>query len=184
MSASGAKRWHPSLAPRRFNMNPWRTLSFAPKVLAVLLLILPIRQAIAVEARDLVGWWIAIDSLFPQLHEAGTWPMDELLIVGSDGRVENRLIMFGAPLPEVCGDKKVFCSDAPISARARIAIVGDQLTFTESHKADNLLEDRPEWEFALRLLTVTGTASWTLSREVDGRLLVMRPNMLNPSRLV
>jgi hypothetical protein len=166
-------------------MTPWRTVSFVPKVFAALLLLPPIPQATAVEALDLAGWWIAIDRLFPQLYEAGLiLPMEELLIVGSDGRVENRLMMFGAPLPELCGDKKLARSDAPLSASARMAVAGDQLTFTESRKPDNLIDDRPEWDFALRLLTVTGTASWTLSREADGRLLVLRPNLLNKSRLV
>ena len=166
-------------------MTPWRTASFAPKVLASLLLLLPVQPVIAVEARDLIGWWIAIDRLFPQFYETeGIVPMEELLIVGSDGRVENRFMMFFGPDADLCHGKKVHCSDAPISARARIAVAGDQLTFTESVKSDNLIDDRPEMDFVLRFLTVTSTRSWTLSREVDGRLLVLRPNLLNTSRLI
>ena len=161
------------------------TVNFAPKVLAALLLLLSIRPAIAVEARDLAGWWIAIDRLFPEAYETqGIVPMEELLIVGSDGRVENRFMMFWGPDADLCHNKKVHCSDAPISARARIVVAGDQLTFTESVKSDNLIDDRPELDLALRLLTVTSTRSWTLSREVDGRLLVLRPNLMNPSRLI
>ena len=147
--------------------------------------LLPVQPVIAVEARDLIGWWIAIDRLFPQFYETeGIVPMEELLIVGSDGRVENRFMMFSGADADLCHGKKVHCSDAPISARARIAVAGDQLTFTESVKSDNLIDDRPEMDFVLRFLTVTSTRSWTLSREVDGRLLVLRPNLLNTSRLI
>ena len=166
-------------------MMPWSTASFAPKVLTALLLLLPVRPATAIEARDLVGWWIAIDRLFPGASETqGIVPMEELLIVGSDGRVENRFMMFSGPDADLCHGKKVHCSDAPISARARIAVDGDQLTFAESVKSDNLIDDRPEVDLVLRLLTVTSTRSWTLSREVDGRLLVLRPNLSNASRLI
>jgi hypothetical protein len=52
-------------------MFTWRTVSFAPIVLAAVLLLLPIRPAMAVDARDLAGWWIAIDRLFPSLYETG-----------------------------------------------------------------------------------------------------------------
>ena len=156
-------------------MIRWRTVSFAPKVLAAVLLLVAIRPAIADEMRDLVGWWIAIDRLFPQLYETGgIVPMEELLVVGSDGRAENRLMMFVGPYADKCRDQKIHCSDAPVSARARIRVSRDQLTFSGSVKPDDRIDDRPEIDFGLRLLTVTGTRSWTLSREADGRLLVLR----------
>jgi hypothetical protein len=78
----------------------------------------------------------------------------------------------------------VFCSDAPVSARARIVLAGDQLTITESVQPDNRLDDRPEVDVILRLLTVTGASSSTLSREAGGRLLVLRPNQPITTRLM
>jgi hypothetical protein len=78
------------------------------------------RSAMAAEARDLAGWWIAIDRLFPQIYETETIvPMEELLIVDHAGQAENRLMMFGEANTLFCRDKKV-CSDAPVTARGSI----------------------------------------------------------------
>lgn len=167
-------------------MAAWpRTVRFALRLLGAVLLFLAVRPATAVEARDLAGWWIAIDRLFPQIYETESIvPMEELLIVDSAGQAENRLMRFGLANAIFCRDKKAFCSDAPVTARARIRVTGEPLAFTASTKPDDLVDDRPEIDFALRLLSVTGTWSWTLSREADGRLLVLRPNILNPSRLI
>jgi hypothetical protein len=57
-------------------------------------------------------------------------------------------MMFWGPDVDMCHAKKVHCSDAPISARARIAVAGDQLTVTESVKPDNMIDERPELDFA------------------------------------
>jgi hypothetical protein len=56
-------------------------------------------------------------------------PVEELLIVGSDGRVENRLMMTSGPTPTHVTPKDALqrCADQ----RAPRAVAGDQLTFTE-----------------------------------------------------
>src|SRR5215475_6445505 len=161
-----------------------RAAGLAPTLLTAALLLLAIRPAVALEVRDLVGWWIAIDRLFPNLYVTGSVaPMEELVVIDGQGRVEDRLMMFRGVDAQWCIDRKVQCSDAPPMARARIVVADDQLTFTEVAAAENRIDDRPEVDWALRPLTVTSTLSWTLSPGADGRVLTLRPNLLDTSRL-
>lgn len=104
--------------------------------------------------------------------------------VGPLGKVENRFMAFADAEEGSCRDTKTFCSDAPVAARGRIRVKGDQLTSTDTVKPDYLIDDRPEIDFALRLLAVTGTRAWTLTAEANGEALVLRPNLLNTSRLI
>lgn len=148
------------------------------------LLILDAPMARATELRDLAGWWISIDTLFAQLNDTGgVVPMEELLIIGGDGKVENRLMTFAGADEGLCRDKKYFCSDAPIAARARITVKGDQMTFSATSKPDYVIDDRPEIDLLLRVIAITGTRSWTAEREANGQRLALRPNLLNTTRL-
>ncbi len=161
-----------------------RAAGLAPTLLTAALLLVAIRPAVALEVRDLVGWWIAIDRLFPNLYvTGGVAPMEELVVIDGQGRVEDRLMMFRGVDAQWCIDRKVQCSDAPPMARARVVVAGDQLTFTEVAAAENRIDDRPEIDWALRPLTVTSTRSWTLSPGANRRILTLRPNLLDTSRL-
>src|SRR5215471_3782324 len=160
-----------------------RATGLARKLLTVALLLLAMRPAVALEERDLVGWWIAIDRTFPDLYVTGRVPpMEELVVIDDQGRVEDRLMMFRGVDAQWCIDRKVQCSDAPLMARARVVVAGDQLTFTEVAAAENRIDDRPEIDWGLRPLTVTSTRSWTLSPGANGGVLTLRPNLLDTSR--
>jgi hypothetical protein len=136
----------------------------APTLLTAALLLMAMRPAVALEVRDLDGWWIAIDRLFPNLYvTGGVAPMEELVVIDGQGRVEDRPMMFPGVDAQWCIDRKVQCSDAQPMARARVVVAGDQLTFTEVAAAENRIDDRPEIDWVLRPLTVTSTRSWTLS---------------------
>jgi len=162
-----------------------RATGLARKLLTVALLLLAMRPAVALEERDLVGWWIAIDRTFPDLYVTGRVPpMEELVVIDDQGRVEDRLMMFRGVDAQWCIDRKVQCSDAPPMARAQVVVAGDQLTFTEVAAAENRIDDRPEIDWGLRPLTVTSTRSWTLSPGANGRVLTLRPNPLDTSRPV
>jgi hypothetical protein len=92
-----------------------RTAGLVGMVLgAAIVVVLPfavMRAATAEEARDLAGWWISIDRLFPQMYEAGfVVPMEELLVVDGAGRAESRLMMFPTPTPPHVATKR--CSAA------------------------------------------------------------------------
>ncbi len=73
----------------------------------------------------LAGWWIAVDNVaFPPLWRDGTIvPMEELLIIESDGRFENRMMGFYGIDPGYCA-KENLCSDAPLIATGRLALSG------------------------------------------------------------
>jgi hypothetical protein len=162
-----------------------RPARLALTLFAVAVAFSPMQRTEAAQARDLTGWWISIDQLFPMLYESGgTVAMEELLVIAGDGRAENRFLTFMHADPERCRDTKEQCSDAPVVASARITVTGDQLAFTDVVIPDNKLDHRFEVNLSLRLLAVTGTRSWTLSLAADGRLLTLRQNVLNVSRLV
>jgi hypothetical protein len=141
------------------------------------------RPAVAADARDLAGWWIAVDRVFPRLYEEVglILPMDELLVIDTQARVENRFMMFFGPYAEECRDRKTMCSDAPATAYSRITVADNQLTFSDSVKPDHRIESAAQLDSALRALAVTSTASWTLSREANGQLLVLHPKLSSAS---
>jgi len=155
------------------------------RLFALAVALLPVQRAEAAQTRDLAGWWIAIDPLFSQLYETGgIVAMEELLVIADDGRAENRFMTFFSPSPEMCRDTKEQCSDAPVVARGRVKVTGDQLAFTDVVAGDDKIDPRSEIRLALTVLAVTGTRSWTLSLAADGCLLTLRPNLLNVSSLV
>ena len=131
----------------------------------------------ALEARDLAGWWIAVDPLLPRLVESGEIvSMEELLIVDAEGRAENRLMRFAEPDATECSERK-FCSNAPVAARARVGVSGQNLTVTDLEETDSALDGRPAIDRAIRKLAVTSTPSWAASLDAGGRLLVLRSNL-------
>src|SRR5215510_1460383 len=115
------------------NCRPAITLAlFAVALFALAVALLPVPRAEAAQTRDLAGWWISIDQLFPMLYESGgVVAMEELLVIADDGRAENRFMTFFSANPETCRDTKEQCSDAPVVARGRITVTGDQLAFTD-----------------------------------------------------
>ena len=128
-------------------------------------------------ARDLAGWWLAIDPLFPTMWDkAGIRAMEELLIVDAKGRAEDRVMQFFAPEAASCADgKNFFCSDAPVVARARLTISGRHLKVVDhvDGKAWVFFPDS-KLEALYHRTVVTGTPSWTMSRSVDGRVLTLQ----------
>src|SRR5262245_28211528 len=93
------------------------------------------RTAGAQELRNLTGWWIAVDETLPSLWKRGDIaPMEELLIVAPDGRAESRLMTFEVPNAITCAAQGL-CTDAPLVARARLALKGDVLTVGELKRA-------------------------------------------------
>lgn len=140
-----------------------------------LLLLAAASPASALSARDLAGWWIAVDGVFPALWERGALhPMEELLIVNPDGRVENRVMNFWSGSARVCAETKV-CSDAPMIATARLSVKGDRLSLDGRRPAAGRL-DAPKSDPLIRRTALTATAAWTAA--VDGRLMTLRAGEL------
>jgi hypothetical protein len=136
----------------------------------------------ALEPRDLAGWWIAVDPLFPRLVESGeVVSMEELLVVDAEGSAESRLMRFAEPDATECTERK-FCSNAPVAARARLGVSGQTLTVAERDETDSALDGRPAIDRAIRKLVVTATPSWAASLDADGRLLVLRSNLAATTR--
>jgi hypothetical protein len=126
----------------------------------------------AAGARDLAGWWLAIDNTFPELWQRGTVaPTEELLIINRDGRVEDRLINFWSGTPENCAKTRV-CSDAPLVATARLAIKGQQLSFARKRSAKGPFV-AGRGNSAVTKATVTATPRWTLALEGNGQRMVL-----------
>jgi hypothetical protein len=118
--------------------------------------------------RDLAGWWIAIDDAFPKAWERrDIVAMEEVLIVGRDGRVENRVMNFWAGSPQACAETKV-CSDLPLIAAARLRLKGNRLSFVNRHASGNRL-DAARGDALIRRLAVTSTPRWTI-HSGDGQL--------------
>ena len=80
--------------------------------------------AAALTPRDLAGWWLAIDGVFPALGDKSGSASEELLVIAPDGAVEDRAVFFRHASAFVCAKSKL-CSDTPLVARARLTIEGD-----------------------------------------------------------
>jgi hypothetical protein len=139
----------------------------------------------------LAGWWIAVDNVaFPPLWRDGTIvPMEELLIIESDGRFENRMMGFYGIDPGYCA-KENLCSDAPLIATGRLALSGSTRatgtgqTFESGNKL--LLSDistaasridSPRGDPIIRARSVSATSAWMVEGRVDvddGMLLLRR----------
>ena len=123
------------------------------------------------QTRDLAGWWIAVDEMFPTLWRRGTIVvMEELLIVTPDGRAENRSMTFEAPSPASCAGHGL-CTDAPLIATARLALKSGLLTVSERKETTNRISFSAA-DPQLRRIAITATPAWTVTA-VDG-LLILR----------
>src|SRR5262245_9170172 len=99
--------------------------------LAALVFLASAPPAVAVEARDLVGWWMSIDATYAPMQLAGfTVPSEEVLIVKEDGRAENRFMMFYDPEEDDCRTNRN-CRDMPLGAHGRVVLTGDSLSFAD-----------------------------------------------------
>jgi hypothetical protein len=121
--------------------------------------------AVALTPRDLAGWWLAIDSVFPALDKSGA-VSEELLVIASDGAVEDRAMSFRHASPFVCVKSKL-CSDAPLMARARLTVDGDKLAFADRAGVDGVA---PE----LAAAALTATPSWTVALSAGNALMTLR----------
>jgi hypothetical protein len=120
----------------------------------------------ALDARELAGWWIAIDETFPKLwaqHDLA--PIEEILFINPDGRVRNRVLNFWAGSPQACVERNV-CSDLPIATAARLQIGGQRLSFTGLTSSDVRLDANGN-DVPIRRELVTATADWTVTADRD-----------------
>ena len=129
--------------------------------------------AVALTPRDLAGWWLAIDGVFPALQDKSGSVLEELLIMTADGAVDDRAMSFRHASAFVCAKSKL-CSDAPLMARARLTIDGDKLAFAERTPADGVA---PE----LAAAALTATPSWTVALSAGNALLTSRADGVSRS---
>jgi len=123
-------------------------------------ILVPAHAARALETRDLAGWWIAIDEIFPTLWRRGDIvAMEELLVISPDGRAANRLMTLNPPNPVKCVDAS-YCSDAPLVVTARLTLKGDLLTVRE-WKPTTVRIAGDKAGPLLRRIAVTATPVWT-----------------------
>jgi hypothetical protein len=122
--------------------------------------------AVALTPRDLAGWWLAIDGVFPALDKSGA-VSEELLVITADGAVEDRAMSFRHASPFVCAKSKL-CSDAPLMARARLKIDGGLLTFAERAPApaDGVAP-------ALTVSALTAMPTWTVELSAGNNLMTL-----------
>lgn len=129
----------------------------------------------------LAGWWIALDNVaFPPLWRDGTIvAMEELLIIESDGRFENRMMGFYGVDPAYCAREKL-CSDAPLVATGRLALSGpapatgkekslgsgNKLLLSDISIAANRI-DSPRGDPIIRARSVSATSAWMVEGRVD-----------------
>jgi hypothetical protein len=124
--------------------------------------------AVALTPRDLAGWWLAIDGVFPALEDKSGSVLEELLVVAADGAVEDRALSFRHASAFVCAKSKL-CSDAPLMARARLTIEGDRLAF-----ADRMPAEADSVSPALATAALTATPSWTVTLSAGNALMTLR----------
>ncbi|MDB5601598.1 MAG: hypothetical protein JWN71_3642 [Xanthobacteraceae bacterium] len=133
-------------------------------VLFAVVLIASAGPATALDQRQLAGWWIAIDDTFPELWaKRGVAAMEEILVVGQDGRVENRAMNFTAGSAKVCAETRV-CGDAPLIATARAQLKGDKLSFGE--RRDGATVDA-RGNALVRKTAITATPMWSVAQKGD-----------------
>lgn len=128
----------------------------------------------ALEAKDLAGWWIALDPAIPRLVEAGlVVSMDEVLVIHSDGAVENRAMMFIPADPVDCGVTMATCSDAPLIARARLTAGADTIAFVDVVPGPGPIDAEKVDPF-IRVSALTAVPAWSVQAEAGGQRLILR----------
>ena len=152
---------------------PSGPLTLSAAVIAALLVLPIVLPSHAATTRDLAGWWLAIDGTFPQLwRRDGIRPMEELLLINRDGRVENRVMHFDPGTAAYCAETKV-CSDAPLVATARMSTKGNRLTF--SKKRDGRPRFNPvTGDGTIKQAVATATPAWTVAVGDNNRLMTLR----------
>jgi hypothetical protein len=145
-------------------MNPSMKAPARAHLAAVAIAVPVVLATPAAEAlipRDLAGWWIAIDDVFPNAwHRRAIGAMEEVLIIGRDGRVEDRVMNFRAGSPQVCAKTKV-CSDLPLIAVARARRRGNRFSFINRYASRAHL-DAARGNSLVRRMAVTANAHWTI----------------------
>jgi len=122
------------------------------------------------DMRGLTGWWIAIDDTFPKFWERGEIrPLEEILIINADGRVEDRVMNFWSGDPQACAKTKV-CSDLPLIATARVHVNGDRFAVSEYRPRSERI-DAASSDGRIRQMAVTATPAWTATQ--SGSLLTL-----------
>jgi hypothetical protein len=111
----------------------------------------------ASSARDLAGWWLAIDDVFPSSW-ANSEPQEELLVVTPAGTIENRAMWFRRVSASECATDKL-CSDAPLIASGSLNVTGDKIEISARAPVSTdsvhrsfvaaALTARPDWQVTL-----------------------------------
>jgi hypothetical protein len=125
---------------------------------------------------DLVGWWLSIDDVQPQVAPAiKRLPAEELLVVDASGRAYTRMMVFYGADPRPCSSHHA-CSDAPLLQHTTVAADGDLLTFQPVVQDDEV----PDFYFSidgLRSIAATSTPAWLARLSGGGKLLFLeQPN--------
>lgn len=137
-----------------------RTLGRSAAAVLVASFVLTTDAARALVPNDLTGWWIAIDDVFPKAWaRRNIAAMEEVLIVGRDGRVEDRVMNFWAGSPRACSERKV-CSDLPLIRVARLRVRKGRLSFVRRHPSRSRLNTLRS-DARIRRLAVTSRRNWT-----------------------
>lgn len=145
-----------------------------PRWLSVAVLaIVTASPAWAVDVAQLAGWWLAEHRALAALTERGlTQRVEELLIVETDGRFEDRTVTFVQPDEQFCRDDGI-CSDAPVAMRGRFVSSGDALTVEASETTKARL-DHPKVDAAIRTRLVASLPSWRVQLLQNGEVLELR----------
>jgi hypothetical protein len=131
----------------------------------------------ALQARALVGWWIAIDDTFPKLWgRKSIAVMEEILQINPDGRVWDRVMTFSAGSPLACLETMV-CSDLPLIAEARLRVSGNRLNLIDVAPSQAFL-DAGGGDAKIRGVAIAATPEWTVA--ADGDRITMHSS--NPAR--
>jgi len=138
---------------------PARARLAAAAIAAPVVLATPTVEALI--PRDLAGWWIAIDDVFPNAWQRrAIGAMEEVVIIGGDGRVEDRVMNFRAGSPQVCAKTKV-CSDLPLIAVSLARRRGNRFRFVNRYASRARL-DAGRSNMLIRRIAVTANAHWTI----------------------
>lgn len=136
----------------------------------------------------LAGWWIAIGDFWPKIQkEINGLDVEELLIVAPDGTVENRAITFTNTDAEFCAETGLYCSDAPLMARARVMLSGNRFKIVDRVDGDAPLSGGPEPDETnslIRRFGINGRASWIYTLSPDNRVLTLQADGEDITRIL
>jgi hypothetical protein len=140
-------------------------------LLAMAAMVIPMPAAQALHMRELAGWWIAIDDTFPKLWQReAISPMEEILQINPDGRVQDRVMNFWAGSPQVCLGDKV-CSELPLIGVAQLRVNGDRIAFVDAVPSKARL-DIGAGDAVIRRAALIATEEWTI--RLEGERMTLR----------